>query len=308
MSRAETDKVSPDIDLDEAREYFRRSTLTPVRAFGDDAQSKRSLGKVIAGLHALGPSDQEKVILSDDRLARGRLEESVYPWVRVCRLRVRCPDENGQPVSSACIGTGWFAGPKTIITAGHVLYDTDWPERNATTPAWGAMADIWIGYREGLALGHANSAKFRVTDAWKAFVDAGPEEGQRRSQIDLGCIQLGESLFDFPKYFDLNDVGDAALTGQLATISGYPTDRDGSQIQYSASDTIGAVEPTFFYHKIDTFGGQSGAPVWLGGKGVAQPSVVGIHTGGSEGEVRNWAVRMTSDVKALIQDWVAENP
>ena len=211
-------------------------------------------------------------------------------------------------MSAACIGTGWFAGPKTIITAGHVLYDVNWPQRDEITPAWGAMADVWIGYREGLALGHANSARFRVTNAWKAFVDSGASEADRRSQIDVGCIQLGESLFDFPRYFDLNGAGDAAIAGQLATISGYPTDRDSAQIQYSGSGGIGDVSPNFFYHLIDTFGGQSGAPVWLGGTGVAQPSVVGIHTGGSEEEARNWAVRMTSELKALIQQWVEENP
>lgn len=291
-----------------AREYFRHSTLTPVKVIGDDDRSAQDLGKVLAGMHSLGPPDEEKLVGRDDRFARGALEASVYPWVRICRLRVRCPDEDGRPVGTACIGTGWFAGPKTIITAGHVLYDVDWPGRDETTPAWGAMADVWIGYREGLALGHANSARFRVSNAWKDFVDAGADEVVRRSQIDIGCVQLGESLFDFPRYFDLNGAGDPALVGQLATISGYPTDRDKGQVQYSGSGNIGEVSPTFFYHLIDTFGGQSGAPVWLGGTGVAQPSVVGIHTGGSEEEGRNWAVRMTADVMALIQDWVDENP
>lgn len=273
----EVSKVLSDLD-DGARDYFRRSTLTPVRVVGNDAQSKEELGKVLADMRSLGPvrmeellseRDPEKVLGPDDRLARGRLEASIYPWVRVCRLRVRCPDRDGQPVAAACIGTGWFAGPKTIITAGHVLYDVEWPERDETSAAWGAMADVWIGYSEGLALGHANSARFRVTDAWKGFVDAGADEDGRRSQIDLGCIQLGESLFDFPKYFDLNTAGDAALTGQLATISGYPTDRDNTQVQYSGSGRIGDASPTFFYHQIDTCGGQSGAPVWLGGTAVA---------------------------------------
>lgn len=295
-----------DAQFADVKDYFRRSTLTPVRTFGEDARSKLEMGKVIAGLQSLGP---EKVIGPiDDRMARGALEASVYPWVRICRLRVRCPDQDGQPSGAAIIGTGWFAGPKTIITAGHVLYDVEWRARDNSEPAWGAMADVWIGYREGLALGHTNSAKFRIADAWKSFVDAGPVESERRSQIDLGCVQLGEAMFDWPRYFDLNAVGDAALSGQLATISGYPSDRDDTQIQYSASAPIGEVKPTYFYHAVDTFFGQSGAPVWLGGTDTAQPSVVGIHAGGDENERRNWAVRITSEVKALIQHWVAENP
>jgi glutamyl endopeptidase len=295
-----------DAQFANVKDYFRRSTLTPVRTFGEDARSKLEMGKVIAGLQSLGP---EKVIGPiDDRMARGALEASVYPWVRICRLRVRCPDQNGQPSGAAIIGTGWFAGPKTIITAGHVLYDVDWPGRDNSEPAWGAMADVWIGYREGLALGHTNSAKFRIADAWKSFVDVSPIESARRSQIDLGCVQLGEALFDWPKYFDLNASGDLALLGQRATISGYPSDLSNTQIQYSASAIIGEVAPSFFYHDIDTFGGQSGGPVWLGGTDIAQPSVVGIHTGGDEAEQRNWAVRMTGEVKELIQQWVAENP
>ncbi|UVO54920.1 serine protease [Sphingomonas sp. SUN039] len=288
------------------KDYFRRSTLTPVRTFGEDAQSKLDMGKVIGGLQSLGPL---KVLLPDDRLMQGAFEVGVYPWVRICRLEIRYADRNNKPISEPVIGTGWFAGPKTIITAGHNLYEVGWERRDrADGPAMGIMADIWIGYRQGNALGHVQSADFHVHDEWRSFIDTNPVESVKRSQLDLGCIQLSGAVFDFPRYFDLNAATNAELSGQAATISGYPTDIDGGEVQHRATAQIGEVSPTFFYHGIDTGRGQSGAPVWLGGTDVAQPSIVGIHTGGDDDERHNWALRMTPGVKAKIQQWVAENP
>ena len=40
---------------------------------------------------------------------------SVYPW----RVHARC---SSRPRTTQWIGTGWFIGPHTLITAGHVVY------------------------------------------------------------------------------------------------------------------------------------------------------------------------------------------
>jgi len=308
-----------------ADRYFSQSLMTPARVVGtDDREQVEQLLRPIGHMLKLGANGAaterdsgidrardalEKVVGVDDRVKQGDLEVKLYPWIRICRIRMRCPDENGAPSSETCLGTGWFAGPKTIVTAGHVVFDREWGNRTLAKPVWGAAADIWVGYNEGYFLAHALSTNFRTSSAWRDYLEnPNPDPDQQRFQVDIGCIQLSEPLADVPKFFDLDSPADAQLATHIATTSGFPADRDDGQVQYRGSGPITQILPGTFYHEVDTFNGQSGAPVWLGDHKVEQPVVVGIHTGGDENERRNWAVRVTPAVKNLIQQWVSENP
>lgn len=293
-----------DLDPSAVSAYFERSRMTPFKVITAGDKSSPDIIPVIqqlAGLAEPGFRDAEKVILPDDRHETGQLEARLYPYVRICRIVAR------GPAGVSCLGTGWFAGPRTIVTAGHVLYDTHWPGWDDRTPAWAEAADVWIGYYRGSSIGHAFSSNFRVAGPWKKFLDTGGAEDERRDQVDLGCIQLGEALSDLPRYFKLDVAPDVVLRDQVASISGFPIDRGAGEVQFSGSERIGEVRPNSFYHAVDTGNGQSGAPVWLGDRNVLQPAIVGVHTGGNLEEGRNWAVRMTDDVAALIRGWVAEN-
>jgi glutamyl endopeptidase len=62
------------------------------------------------------------------------------------------------------------------------------------------------------------------------------------------------------------------------------------------------------YYSIDTFGGQSGAPVWL--KTEAGPRVVAIHAYGAGGSIAgveaNSGPRITETVLRRIEEWVSQ--
>src|SRR5687768_6326230 len=55
----------------------------------------------------------ESVIGRDERVRI--LDTDLYPWSAICALRMRGP-------SGGAMGTGWFIGPRTVITAGHCVY------------------------------------------------------------------------------------------------------------------------------------------------------------------------------------------
>ena len=50
----------------------------------------------------------------DDRVQITRTQN--YPWRVHCSLRIVAAD------NSLWIGTGWFVGPRLLVTAGHVVY------------------------------------------------------------------------------------------------------------------------------------------------------------------------------------------
>src|SRR4051812_15241614 len=56
----------------------------------------------------------ETVIGQDDRTRI--LETHLPPWRMICALEM-------ETTFGSFIGTGWFAGPKTLITAGHCVFD-----------------------------------------------------------------------------------------------------------------------------------------------------------------------------------------
>jgi glutamyl endopeptidase len=65
----------------------------------------------------------EDVIGVDDRVMIS--DTSTTPWRCVCHLEITY--DSGQ----VGFGTGWFAGPHTVITAGHCLYTRGSPARRA---------------------------------------------------------------------------------------------------------------------------------------------------------------------------------
>jgi V8-like Glu-specific endopeptidase len=62
------------------------------------------------------------------------LETKLTPWRQICALDIE--GKNG----ARFIGTGWLAGPRTVVTAGHCVHHPDlggWAERITVSPARG---------------------------------------------------------------------------------------------------------------------------------------------------------------------------
>ena len=77
--------------------------------FGDS-----TLAALMNSRPELKESLSEVVIGRDDRIRVGATNKN--PWRWICSLRITAKD------GSRWIGTGWLAGPRTVITAGHVVY------------------------------------------------------------------------------------------------------------------------------------------------------------------------------------------
>lgn len=260
---------------------------------GEDSRSAKLL--VATGPREPAPAF-ESVIGTDERVRI--IDTDLLPWRMIAALRMRGPSGAG------AIGTGWLIGPKTVLTAGHCVFSTHF------FGGWASTIEVIPGLRGAgtdpdlRPYGSVTSEKLSSLDRWTEHEDA---------DFDIGCIHLDEPLGDTVGWFGLASMSPEELTGFSVNVSGYPADRGAGSEQYHAANRILSVTDRRIFYEVDTFGGQSGAPVWIHKEDQSLPIAVGIHaygTGGTPttlGVVANSAPRIIPEVFAKLKEWVDED-
>jgi glutamyl endopeptidase len=209
---------------------------------------------------------------------------AIYPWRVHCSLLITAAD------NSKWIGTGWFIGPHTVMTAGHVVYI-----KNSGVPGrdgWVKNILVMPG-RNGNSLpyGSVTSTSFRSVTGW---TQSGSE------YYDYGAIILPTNLGNTTGWFGFGVYSDSDLVASVGNISGYPGDKPAGT-QWYDYHKIASVNTRKVYYDIDTFGGQSGSSVYRiinGGRyGIA------IHAYG--GATTNSGTRIVTPVFNNMLAWKA---
>ena len=234
----------------------------------------------------------ESVIGVDDR--ERIIETDIQPWRMICALRIH--GANG----GVGIGTGWLAGPRTVVTAGHCVH-------HSALAGWADTIQVSAGQdRSDRPFGTITASRFSSVDRWVSNADP---------DFDVGCIHLDESLGDTVGWFSTASLPPSQLEAHRINISGYPSDRGAGTEQYFHANRILHVSDRRVFYDVDTFGGQSGSPVWIHEEDEAPPLVVAIHaygTGGTPfdlGITANSAPRIIPEVYDLIESWIeADSP
>ncbi len=228
------------------------------------------------------PIHQETVHGPDDRVQI--TNTTAYPWRVHASLLITARD------GSRWIGTGWFIGPHTLMTAGHVVYI-----KNSGVPGrdgWVRSIDVMPG-RNGSSLpyGTVRSSNFRSVIGWTNSGD---------QNFDYGAIIIPTDLGNRTGWFGFGVFSDSDLLSSVGNISGYPGDKP-SGTQWYAARCIASVNSRKVYYDIDTAGGQSGSAVYRiinGGRyGVA------IHAYG--GATTNSGTRIVNPVFNNMVAWKA---
>jgi V8-like Glu-specific endopeptidase len=239
-----------------------------------------ALGTLLKQRPELVKSVQEVVIGADDRVRV--TATTTFPWRAVCSLRITAKD------NSQWIGTGWFVGPRTLITAGHVVFIHSrggWARSIEVIPGRNAASKPY---------GSALATSFRSVTGWTQSKD---------TSYDYGAIVLpsGSPLGNQTGWFGFANLTSSSLQGLTVNLSGYPGDKPAGT-QWWHARSISGVQSRRLVYNIDTAGGQSGSPVWRLQNG--QRHAVGIHTNGAS--TGNSATRITSPVFDNIKKWKAE--
>jgi glutamyl endopeptidase len=199
---------------------------------------------------------------------------------------------------SQYICTGWLIDSNTILSAGHCGY-----EPSATGGTIIASAQFYPG-RNALVdpNGGCNVVGVYSPDGWK--IDGKPSS-------DWSLMQLDCTIGDTVGWFGYQWLPRAdGLTGLKVRIQGYPGDK-ASGTQWTMSGKIATSTKTMAFYSIDTYGGQSGSPVFKPNMDTCGVCGLAIHTYGvglpGAGATRNAGTRISKGRFLLIADLANDN-
>jgi V8-like Glu-specific endopeptidase len=207
-----------------------------------------------------------------------------FPWRAHASLLITAADD------SLWIGTGWFIGPHTLATAGHVVFI-----KNSGVPGrdgWVKRIQVMPGRNgDSLPFGSVTSTSFRTVNGWATSGD---------QNFDYGAIIIPSDLGNTTGWFGLGVYSDADLVASVANVSGYPGDKPAGT-QWYDSHQIASVDARKVYYDVDTAGGQSGSCVYRIVNG--QRFGVAVHAYG--GATTNSGTRITTPVYNNLVAWKA---
>jgi glutamyl endopeptidase len=249
------------------------------------------LAKGKSGPLLRGRTGLESVLGQDDRVRI--LDTELPPWRMICALEMRGPSGAG------AIGTGWLVGPRTLLTAGHCVHS------GRFFGGWASEIAVSPGRNGGtFPFDTVRSTRFASVDAWI---------GREDPDFDIGCVHLDQPIGERLGWFAIGALPPKELEGCLVNVSGYPVDRGDGTEQYHHRNRVLRVSERRLFYDVDTYGGQSGAPVWIHESIKAPPLVVGIHAYGTSGTPpafhieANSAPRIIPEVLDRIRAWVKED-
>lgn len=162
--------------------------------------------------------------------------------------------------------TGFFISSRSIVTAGHCVYE--W--QASAGHHWAKDIYVWPG-RNGTSepYGTCHPTHTYVPGAWSTF---GKQSG------DYAVMRLDCGVGSETGWFGYYGIGSTSKTPGY--ISGYPESKSPRFSQWwSKGNFYGGLEAnTLVHYYIDTSGGQSGSPLVVMGCGAR--CAVGVHTDG----------------------------
>ena len=277
-------------------------------------------------LRTLGLQEREVIPPRDDRTPVP--DTTLVPFRWICRITA-----NTQKGHS--FGSGVVIGPRHILTCAHVIYplqDLYRTEEILVSPGQNNSDQPLGQYRANGWIVHPQWMRGR----------------QPHCGFDYGIIRLRENIATktFAKLRNqplgywgsvnsiarLQAIDPRVLTGQTIRLAGYPGDLDteARRMYYSRGPIIGSalfnacgghpqdkifpdvnVQSRLLLHEADTFGSQSGCPVWTYDNRMHERLLVGIHQGANHlvdrtGTRRpvNLAVRVTDEVINQVATWI----
>jgi V8-like Glu-specific endopeptidase len=220
------------------------------------------------------------VIVTDER--EQITQTGQYLWRAIASLRITARD------GSLWIGTGWFISPRTLITAGHVVFINGSPI--AGRNGWVSRIDVSPG-RNGFVspFGTLTARTFWSVRGWT-------EKGDQNQ--DYGAIILDQPFGQNTGWFGYGVFDDNKLVGAPAHVAGYPGDKPSGTLWHHSLPVL-SVNQSKVTYAIDTAGGQSGAAVYLLENNL--PTAVAVHAYG--GATSNSGTRINQAVYQNLRQW-----
>ena len=231
----------------------------------------------------------ESVLPPDDRV-RVYTTES-YPWRTICKLFITANDNSNWVCSGSIIGCPDGHGYH-ILTAGHCVYMHDhggWVNSIEVVPG--------LDY-DYMPYNYAWATFMRSYTGWTSSAD---------HRHDWAMVTLDRNIGDYTGWMGRITTSDMSWYENGFNSAGYPTDLDcgvtnssGLCMYFDFDYGRTANEYNHWYY-MDTFGGQSGMPVWY----YDDPNryIATIHAYGNDGSGSNHGTRLNTDKFDRIITW-----
>jgi len=226
------------------------------------------------------------------------------PWRMVCSIRAWYGDR------LATFGTGWLAGPSTVVTAGHIVYFPNLVgvPRNKR---WATAVQVVPGQNGGQSAAPPmmirGGGRFEVLEQWYYANEHLPDPN-----YDLACIHLTSPIGLRLGTFSFGAVQTDRLENVGVNITGYPTNHGGT-VQFNHRDRVLHADSNRLFYATDASQGQSGSPAWILDSTASRPVVVATHTYGTSrtppalGITANSGTRITPHVYNEIKTWTSRS-
>ncbi|MEC3796105.1 serine protease [Bacillus velezensis] len=271
---------SPQTSVSNSGEEFDAHLNQPVQttqtspAYEGTGLTKRQLAQNSkADIKSLKPSS---IIGTDERI---RISPTTsFPYRATAQLSVTY---SGSTSTYGC--TGFFVNADTIVTAGHCVYDqkNGWASKITAAPGRNGSSYPYGSY---------SGKTFYSVKGWT-------ENGD--TNYDYGAIKVNGSPGNTVGWYGYRTTNSSSPAGLSSTVTGYPCDKVSGSM-WSDSKPIRSAETYKLTYTTDTFGCQSGSPVYRNYSDTGQTAIA-IHTNG--GSSYNLGTRVTNSVFDNIQYW-----
>lgn len=235
----------------------------------------RNLPSIESRLNPNAP--QNETIFGSDNRTRVSTTTGM-PWKWSCQLVITMSD------GKQYIGTGWLAGPRCVVTAGHCVHD------GGTGKTWATKVEV-IPAMNG-------SSRPYGTFVSRSFISVNGWTKDRNFGYDYACIILPSRVGDSLGYFGFASYNDSTLKSITLNTAGYPGDK-AFGTQWFTTDRVSSLSSRQIFTLMDIKKGQSGSPTWRLTNGSR--FVVGIVS--AETSQTNYLVRINSEVYSNLLSW-----
>ncbi|MFB3890015.1 MAG: CARDB domain-containing protein [Candidatus Bathyarchaeia archaeon] len=239
----------------------------------------------------------ETVFPPDDRSLVSYSTTVSYPWRTICKLYITAADGTGWIGSGSIVGPGQGGHGYHLLTAGHCVYMHDhggWISSMQVIPGYDGAQDqafeqtpyysAWVTY-------------MRTYTGWTDYAD---------HRHDWAVCTLDRCVGDYTGWMGriTADPSNSIYTGILNT-AGYPGDKDSGERMYFDSDYGRTANEYNHWYYMDTFGGQSGSPVWYYDGSSRYTATV--HAYSDDGSGSNHGTRLNQDKFDRISTWLSSD-
>jgi glutamyl endopeptidase len=235
----------------------------------------------LATYKPIGPPgpQKESVIGADNRVPINNTTRS--PYRKIALITFNTPSGG-----SRC--TGWFINATTIVTSGHCVHRGIGGASGFYSKTSYTIYPAYTG--SSAPYGTCTAKRLHTVEGWSV---SGLDD------YDYGAIKLNCSVGNTTGWF-----GYFATTAPLLNFttrtSGYPGDKPYTQ--WYSKDFVRATDARRVFYKNDTYGGQSGSPVWASWQ-LCNECALAVHGYGANTANNNHGTRITQAVVNNFNTW-----